>query len=257
MKLLIFLLISFNFCNAQTALSENFESNQFPPTGWQVVNSHPLNKWKRTTNSINGSGSATVEWIAEDQSEQLITPLISLAGYSEAYLDFKIKLNYQFMVSPFQNGNFYVIISSNGTNEQLWVEEDYGFFEEDAILNIHIDLNNYLNNNVKIRFHYLANDADTVALDDVVISSNLNSKVFESKSKVIVFPNPIDDFFKIKLENSLIQSNCDIFITDAKGLIIKKFIASDLYDISNLPKGLYFLNINDGSSKLVSKIVKR
>lgn len=250
-----FLLISGGFCNAQVALSESFDSTQFPPSGWQVISSHPTNTWRRTTDAINGAGSATVDWIAEDQSEQLISPAVSLAGYATAFLNFKVRLNYRFMVSPFQNGNFYVFITTGNTN-QLWVEEDYGFFEENNTLHIGIDLHNYINQTVRIRFHYIANDADAVLIDDVVISPFLNTDGFDLKSKIAVYPNPVRDSFKIQSENDFAARNYKMYITDARGLIVKKFSKSEAYDISDLENGLYFLNIEDKETKCTSKIIK-
>ncbi|WP_298221671.1 T9SS type A sorting domain-containing protein [Flavobacterium sp.] len=254
--ILTFLLVSFGFCQAQIALSENFDGVQFPPIGWEVISSNPTNSWKRTTTAINGTSSATVDWIAEDQSEQLITPLINLTNYATAYLNFKIKLNYRFMVSPFQNGNFYVFISNGSSNYQLWVEEDYGFFVDEATLDIHVDLHNYVNQTVKIRFHYIANDADAVTIDNVVVGPNMNTETFDLKSKVIVAPNPVQDIFKIQFSDGLIPGDCEVFITDVRGMLIKKIDKASSYDISDLEKGMYFLNIDSDAGRSTFKIIK-
>lgn len=255
--LFIVMFISVVFCNAQNALSENFDAPEFPPAGWQIISSHPTNTWERTTSAINGSGSATVNWIAEDQSEQLITPFINLAGYSTAYLTFKVKLNYLFMVSPYQNGNFYVFTSNGSSNYQLWVEEDYGIFEEDATLNVVIDLHDHLNDMIKIRFHYIANDADAVTIDDVLVTENLNREDFDLGNKIVVYPNPVRSIFKIRFGDSFMPKNYNLLLTDVRGLVVRKFNKSDSYDISDLEKGLYFLNIDCNEVKSTFKIVKK
>ena len=251
-----FLLISVGFCKAQIALYQNFDGPQFPPTGWQVISSHPTHTWKSTTAAINGAGSATVDWIAEDQSEQLITPIINLGSYPSAYLLFKIKLNYRFMVSPFQNGNFYVFVSGSPSG-QLWVEEDYGVFEENATLNVVVDLHNYVHQNIQIRFHYLANDADAVTIDDVIITRNLATEDFDIKNKIIVYPNPVRDVFKIQSGDDFIAADDEIFITDVRGLTVKKFQKSEVYDLSDLEKGLYFLNVVHNGARSTFKIIRK
>lgn len=255
--IIITLLLTFGICNAQIALSENFDATQFPPSGWQIISSNPTQTWKRTTAAINGAGSATVDWIAEDQSEQLITPSINLSTYSSAYLLLKVKLSYRFMVSPFQNGNFYVFVSTGSSSGQLWVEEDYGFFEEDDVLNIVVDLHDYVHNTVKIRFHYIANDADAVTIDDVMVVRNLDVQDFDLQSKILIAPNPVGDAFKIQFKNGFVAGNYNFTITDTRGLTVKKFNRSDSYDISDLETGLYFLNVDHDVAKFTYKIIKK
>lgn len=72
MKFIILIIAIFNstFLLSQITLSQNFESNFFPPTGWQVIKSNPVNNWIRTTSAINGVGSAKVQGAATDQNEQ-------------------------------------------------------------------------------------------------------------------------------------------------------------------------------------------
>jgi Secretion system C-terminal sorting domain len=255
--LLSLLLIPFCFCNAQIALSENFDGAQFPPSGWQIVNSHQTNSWQRTTAAaINGAGSATVNWIAEDQSEQLITPWINLQNYATAYLMFKVRLNYRFMVAPFQNGNFYVFVTNGSSTQELWVEENYGFFEDEATLNIAVDLQDYVNQTIKIRFHYIANDADAVAIDDVSVNAQLATEPFNLNSKIVVYPNPVGDRFKIQFRDNLISGNYALEVTDIRGTVVKKFDKRDVYDISDLQNGMYFLNIDADGARWTSKIIK-
>jgi hypothetical protein len=172
--LLLFLLGVVNLSVAQIALTEGFESTTFPPTGWTTVNTHATNNWARTTNSINGDGSAYVQWIAADQDESLISPAFNLTGYTQAYLNFTASLGYEYMVDPFPAGNLEVSISNDAgaTWAPLWVEEDYGIYTDYDNLYIHIDLSSYLGQSgLKVKFEYIGNDADTAKIDDVSVSS--------------------------------------------------------------------------------------
>lgn len=161
---------------AQTAFSEGFEGTTFPPTGWTLANTNPTNNWIRTTGTpISGTASAAVNWIAEDQDESLISPTFSLAGYTVAYLKFSVSLGYEYMVDPNPNGDLFVEISNNGGttwSAPIWVEEDYGVFDDYEILNIQLNLAAYLGQtNLKVRFRYVAFDSDLVKLDDVSVTS--------------------------------------------------------------------------------------
>lgn len=175
-KLLLFmglLGISY-FVNAQTALNEGFEGVTFPPTGWTLQNTHPTKNWVRTTNSISGAGSALVNWDVAAQDESLISPTFSLVGYNSAYLNFTAVVGYEYMVAPFANGDLMAEISTNGglSWTVLWVEEDEGVYEDYAPRYKHINLSSYLGQaNLKIRFHYVATDADSVRIDDVSVTS--------------------------------------------------------------------------------------
>ncbi len=180
-KLLLLLTMLFlsNTNFGQVALSENFDGTTFPPTDWTVVNTHATNNWKRTTAALTGFGSATVAWIAAPQDETLISPVFSLVGMNTAALNFSVSLGYQYMVTnPF--GNFTASISNDGgiSWSQLWVEEDYGSYEEYVPLNINIDLATYVGQaNLQLKFQYVGNDADTVKLDDVSVSSCANADI--------------------------------------------------------------------------------
>jgi hypothetical protein len=172
--LLLFLLSVVNLTVAQVALTEGFESVTFPPTGWTRVNTNATNNWARTTNSITGAGSAYVQWIAGIQDESLISPAFDLTGYTQAYLNFTASLGYEYMVDPFANGNLEVAISDDAglTWAPLWVEEDYGLYTDYEDLYIHVDLSSYVGQSgLQIRFEYIANDADTVKIDDVSVTA--------------------------------------------------------------------------------------
>lgn len=176
--LLLFTMLLLSNTNfGQVALSENFDGTTFPPTDWTVVNTHATNNWKRTPTAITGFGSATVAWIAAPQDESLISPVFNLVGMNTATLNFSVTLGYLYMVTN-PVGDFTASISNDGgiSWNQLWVEEDYGAYVEYVPLNISINLANYVGQtNLQIKFQYVGNDADTVRLDDVSVSSCANA----------------------------------------------------------------------------------
>lgn len=180
-KLLLGLVMcSSAFCaQAQTALSEGFEGTTFPPTGWSVINTNPnpTKNWMRSTSEpISGTASAVVPYDGADISdESLVTPAFSLVGYPSAYLMFNAVLGYTWMVDPNPNGDLFVEVSTNGGTTwgaPIWVEDQYGEYEDYDVLRVKVNLAAYIGQaNVKVRFRYNAFDADTVRLDDVIVSS--------------------------------------------------------------------------------------
>ncbi len=68
---------------------------------------------------------------------------------------------------------------------------------------------------------------------------------------LVVFPNPTNGLFEIKSKETTITN---IKITDLKGQLIKKLDIQSKGDISELPPGMYFLQIND---KNTFKIIKK
>ncbi|WP_396140696.1 choice-of-anchor J domain-containing protein [Flavobacterium sp.] len=178
-KILLSLLFVCSLASAQVIFPvEGFEGATFPPTGWSTINTvaTPTNQWKSSTSAtfvVSGSNCALVQWVAADQNEWLISPSFDLTSATSAYANFNAVLGYEYMVAPFPNGDLNIKISTdNGvTWNQLWVEEDYGLYADYDVLTISLDLSAYLGNaNCKIAFNYVANDADTIGIDNFSVT---------------------------------------------------------------------------------------
>lgn len=161
----------------QVALSENFEGATFPPAGWTTQDTHATNNWVVINDPdfvIAGNQSAAVNWIAAAQDESLISPSFSLEGYTTVYFNFTAIVGYDYMVDPNDNGDLSAEISTDGgtTWTVLWDEEDEGVFEDYDPRIKNLDISTYAGQtDVKIRFRYLANDADLVVIDDISVSA--------------------------------------------------------------------------------------
>ena len=84
-----------------------------------------------------------------------------------------------------------------------------------------------------------------------------NSNHINTKQVTNVYPNPVEDSFKIDLGTTLNKANVTIELYDMVGKKVQSFDYADSYNISSLPKGVYVLKINDGATKVVKKIVKK
>lgn len=266
-KTLLFVTILFSslFSDAQI-LSEGFESGTFPPTGWTTQTLVPTRPWSLTSAYtvatqdvflISGAESAIIAWIAEDNEAELVSPAFSLVGYSAANFSFKAKVGYEYMVDPFPAGNLLAQISTDdgASWAPLWVEEDEGVFTDYVTLNVSLDLASYLGTaGLKVRFLYVGNDADTVSIDDVLISGTLSSNDF-SLSSISVYPNPVTNVLNISNSNNIEIKN--ISITDINGRVIKNQTSLTQINVSDLNAGVYFVNIESNDGKTTKKFIKQ
>lgn len=268
-KLLFILLTSSIFGNAQI-LSETFQGTTFPPTGWttgSTVASRPwgfttdiFNDEGQTTFNITGGKSAAIGWIAQNNDAHLTSPSFSLAGTTNPVLKFNAKIGYEYMVAPFANGDLKVEVSTNGgtTWTQVWVEENYGDYLDYETLAITVNLTPYAGQaNVKVRFRYVANDADSLSIDDirVLASGTLSTQEANGKANHLtnIYPNPTKGEINIKTDKKI--KSATVFDMTGKSLLISN---SEKTDISSLPKGIYLLKVDfvDGTS-VSEKVIKQ
>ncbi|MFP8894916.1 MULTISPECIES: T9SS type A sorting domain-containing protein [Chryseobacterium] len=284
-KLLFIFLVSSILGNAQTLLSENFEGTTFPPAGWTKSNTNVSRAWDLTGNvfsgssassielktrfTIAGNNSATIDWISGANTANLVSPAFSLVGATSPTFSFKVKVGWGYMISLNQGNLLAQISTDGGTNwTTLWNEDSEPGFTDDGDGNIDTDFYNtvtvqkslaaYVGQaNVKIRFQYVANDADAVSIDDVQVIANGTLGTSEvSKTKVdnlSVYPNPTKGIVSIKTDKKIKATS----VIDISGKTISTN-NSETTDISSLPKGTYLLKVDfsDGTSK-TEKVIKQ
>lgn len=261
--------------NAQTLLSENFEGTTFPPTGWSRTSTNLSRPWDFTTVvfgtgstsfTISGAKSAGVNYIAGSNTADLITPSFSLVGASSPTLKFKVVVGYSYMIL-LNAGNLFAQISTDGGLNwvNLWNEDTETAFISDGDGNNDTDLYNlnivsktislspYIGqSNVKVRFHYDADDADGVSIDDVQVIASTLSTDEVSKSKTNIYPNPTKGEINIKTDKKIKSST--VFDLSGKALLQSN---SEKVNISSFAKGTYLLKVEfaDGSTK-TEKVIK-
>ncbi|MGG1924664.1 T9SS type A sorting domain-containing protein [Chryseobacterium sp. NRRL B-14798] len=268
-KLLFIFLVSSILGNAQI-LSETFQGTTFPPTGWTTGTNVASRPWGFTTIIFNATGQATfnitggksagIGWTDQAQDAHLTSPSFSLVGTTSPVLKFNAKIGYEYMVDPFPNGDLKVEVSTDGgtTWNQVWVEENYGSFIDYETLAITVSLASYAGQaNVKFRFHYVANDADSLSIDDVQVLANGTLSTQETNAKVKditnIYPNPTKGEINIRADKKIKSAT----VIDASGKSVLNN-SSDKLDISSLPKGTYLLKVDfsDGTSK-TEKVIKQ
>lgn len=106
------------------------------------------------------------------QDEWLITPTLDLTGASSYVFTAEIGLSYYWSVSPFNNYDVFVKISTDGGTSwtQLWTESDLGVFTNWVMNPVTLDLTQFAGNaNVKIAFQYVGADGAALYLDNVKV----------------------------------------------------------------------------------------
>ncbi|SEP61497.1 T9SS type A sorting domain-containing protein [Flavobacterium urocaniciphilum] len=256
-------------------LSETFEGGTFPPTGWAIDNQVAGGFWKPTSGLsaalqgdflIAGSNSAFMNYITAANTANLISPSFSLQNYTSATFTFKAVVGWSYMIDG-DFGDLFAKVSTDGgtTWTQVWVEEDSSEFVDDgdndpntdlynsSIANVSINMAPYLGqSNVKIKFEYVGEDADSVSVDNILVSGVLSSDSF-TLSGVKMYPNPVKDMLNIVSEKEELTK---VTITDLNGRIVKE-VTNNLSQISvqDLSKGIYMVTIESATAKKVEKLI--
>ena len=89
-----------------------------------------------------------------------------------------------------------------------------------------------------------------------VATSLGTSEIRQLDTRVIIYPNPTMDTFKLELPAESAGKNTVISLLDASGKMVKTFKIADSYDVRDLPKGIYLLKINDGKNIKATKLMK-
>jgi hypothetical protein len=107
--------------------------------------------------------------------------------------------------------------------------------------------------------------SSTYDLDDVRYVSFIDYTVgivaFEKNNKILLFPNPVEDQFNIRINSSNAQS-CTIEIYSIDGRLIhseKTALSSDNHaiNVSGYASGIYLCKINNGYQISSTKFVKQ
>ena len=246
-------------------LTENFESTAFPPSGWTIQSTNAAFTWVKTT-GISGTNSAGVAYDPDlvPQNEKLISPSFSLMSVTNPVLTFKSNFNPYWAITPNNNYDTIVKVSTdNGaTWTQIWSENDItvatpaGF----ATYNISVPLTSLIGQgNVKIAFNYVGTDGAQWRIDDISITATtLGVSEAKVKNDLLVYPNPVQDAFKIELPKVYSKNNVNIEVVDMAGKKVKTFESGkESYNVSDLPKGIYFIIISDNENRIIKKIEKK
>ena len=160
-------------------LTEGFEGGVMPPAGWTNIITNPAWTWVSSTVSFHtGLRGADCQYdpALVPQNEWLITPSMDFRGYTSLYLSFWWMMSYYWGVTPYDNYDLNVKISTDGgsTWTLLWNEDTIGVFTNfiwyNTTLGTPVNLAAYIGQaSVKIGFQYQGIDGAQIVLDDILI----------------------------------------------------------------------------------------
>lgn len=270
-KLFIIFLSICGICNAQV-FSENFNGNTLP-TGWTVENPDNSYNWNvGAQNGFAGFPDGAAFFDDDDAgptgvvtNARLISPVINLTGVVNPKLSF----NYANMIYDLDstlkvevfNGTSWIQVFTFSGEAGVW-DLDFNTFSyvvTSYAAAANIDLTPYANAAFKLRFVY--DDAGDysygVVVDNVMITSGvLATSEVSYADHINVYPNPVKGNLYIKQST---QNKFEkISVIDQSGKLVKTFNkASDSYDLSDLPKGIYIIMIINHDGEVVKKKVMK
>lgn len=257
-------------------LSEGFESQQFPPSGWSresILMSmytwfrggplYTYDWWNNQYPVVPPEGvrmaalecDLTDEWGPQDES--LITPMITIEQPS--VLTFETFCQYG---HPEYQDHYKVdVLDANGAWNTLWdgAEQPTAWlnqFEEP----VSIDLSAYQGQSIKLRFrgHNNGNDVLTYPwfIDNVKVMpiDTIPNSVDETAFQVNIYPNPVHQIMNIQ-SSSLIQQVC---IYNILGVKVKEMTVNAkeaMIDLSGCPSGVYAVEVMDENHRKIVRTI--
>ena len=227
---------------------EEFEGEVFPPSCWDLISTSE-ETWGRYTQD-DGNSVASCSYVADNQDEKLITPLINLSGFNTPTLGFKVSTNYTYICTgnPEETANLQVFVSTDGgTNWSAPVFDLCNYTDEGyeswTLMPFVVDLSSYAGqSNVKLMFNYTGFDGCQIILDNVNLL-DLTGVNEVSEASVNVYPNPANNTLYVNATSNI--SKIEVFNT--LGQKVMTVSANDNHaqlNTSNLSKGMYMLKLH-------------
>ncbi len=227
---------------------EEFEGEVFPPSCWDLISTSE-ETWSRYTQD-DGNSVASCSYVADNQDEKLITPLINLSGFNTPTLGFKVSTNYTYICTgnPDETANLQVFVSTDGgTNWSAPVFDLCNYTDEGyeswTLMPFVVDLSSYAGqSNVKLMFNYTGFDGCQIILDNVNLL-DLTGVNEVSEASVNVYPNPANNTLYVNATSNI--SKIEVFNT--LGQKVMTVSANDNHaqlNTSNLSKGMYMLKLH-------------
>ena len=120
-----------------------------------------------------------------------------------------------------------------------------------------IDLEEYLGENVQIRFVNITGQGSSTFIDNINLSQVLNTANFV-QTEILMFPNPAENFVQFDFGNTTTVTNITIVNSlDQTILTTSDSVISSEYtlDVSTLNTGMYFVLITADGKKQTRKIL--
>lgn len=257
--------------------SEDFENINLVSSGFIIENPDNQNGWELATTAGNTPGNKSIfidifdNQSRSGQKDAFITPSINLSQTSNNVFYFQ-HAHRRRSSSQSDSLNIYATIN-NGLNwDKIFAraENGSGTFATAGLLNsfftpqnaddwcltgtigtscLNVDISDYDGaSNLKLKFEAVNDAGNNIYLDNFKVEGicevPVTTKEIELEKGFKLYPNPVANILNISLE---IMESGSIEIADLTGRILKIIPISNSnlvqVDVSNFPKGIYFLRL--------------
>ncbi len=147
----------------------------------------------------------------------------------------------------------YNIYLMDGTTENDVVEKlNQGTDYDEAPINwtnLEYEISGYEGQNLRVGIQCVSDNAFALLVDAFSVTDPNSADLEDNKlSKTFIYPNPANDFIKINSRNAKVK------ITDTKGVVLIETINNEI-DLSNLQKGVYFVQIEKNDKVYTEKLI--
>ncbi len=249
------------------------DGNPFP---WHEAS---FGEWKVVTRSINSYGPSTpvqgthyLQSRVTEGNSYITSPFIQVTQNNlkllfDFYLDQDLSEATSFGPDP---NRFKVQVTTDGG--QTWTTElnlrGTSSNSRKWFNNYMIDLRQYEGNCIKIRFNnsgsvFQGGLQGVFTLDNIRIQTSApqaKSNDIVSRNQITLFPNPVNDQLNITIPQSIGNDQLLYSISNITGVEITNGTfrkTSNRINVSQLPKGVYFISINGDKEVYAKKFVKK
>lgn len=263
-----------NIKSTSLPLFESFESNTFPPTNWAISNPDNNITWEQSTAAgYVGTKSLVFKNFEStnlnDQHDEFVSPRFKCKSSSLSfYYAYK---KYSSTVTPydtltvsistdcgktktelFKKGGDNLVVKSPSFTTIFYVPSSKTEWKK-----VKISLAAYEGQDVNLYFDNKTQFENNLYIDSIFVSTDtvLGLEEIDTANSLYIYPNPAENNITIELKdgyNSLICYNMLGEVVKSVNSISESI--SNL-DVSDLPKGIYLINIQKGDFSFSEKLV--
>ena len=187
--------------------------------------------------------------------DYLISPQITL-GSSDNVLRFYAKAG----TAEYGYETFLVKVSTTDDEVDSFFEIGGDFIDADINYALYeYDLSEFNGQSIYIAINCTSDDQFGFLVDDFSVTGNtagMSTSNENVKSINKIYPNPAKESFNVDLDSKFDKTKTTVEVMDLTGRVVKTFNNAASYDVSDLGKGVYVVIVNDGTNKIVKKLIK-
>lgn len=265
-------------------LTEGFEGNTFPPTGWDIINPDQARTWQRAS-GIGKSGQASVEmrnfnYQASGTKDLLRLPVMNIANADSAFMTFEVAAavasNPNASLNPMDTLEVLVSTDCGVTYTSLYRRWGNNLITRNTPVTTpflplanewrkdSVNLTPYIGQGeILLAFQNTTENENNIYLDDINVYSVVINPTLKERG-FLVSPNPVQGDGRVYVQfypNPVNLRSIAIYsITGAR--VVEKPVNGDgsslyTFDLSLLSSGVYVVRVVFSDKTITQKIIKR